>query len=159
IPPKSAVCRIAEMVSGPRHGSRISNTSARILALQWLRYDADICDSRLLYRIHHSGKDTKRNILVSSQINRLLRGILHLLPQLRRDLVHINWITAQKHSLLAVHGNHQPWLRDLFDRSRLRDGNLDARLQYRRRQHEDDEQHEHHIYQWRHIDVGKGGLR
>src|SRR5689334_7344226 len=99
IPPKSAACSTAETVSGPRQGSRISNTSARILALQGLCHDTDICDSRLLHRIHHSGKDAKGDILIGAQIDGLLCRILHLLAQFGRNLVDVDRVAPQKNAL------------------------------------------------------------
>src|SRR5215469_13035661 len=99
IAPKSAICSTVDTVSGPRHGSRISNTSARILTLQWLRHDTDICDPRLLHGVHHGSKDTKRNVFIGPQVDGLLIGVLNLLSQLRRDLIDINRIAPEKHPL------------------------------------------------------------
>src|SRR5947209_3886972 len=114
IPPKSTVCSTAETTSGPRQGSRKSNISARILALKWLRHNADIGNAGLFHSIHNSSKDAERHILIGAQVNGFLTWVWHSLSQFRRDLIHIDRIASQKDSLLAINRYHQPRLGDFL---------------------------------------------
>ena len=59
----------------------------------------------------------------------------------------VSWVydVPQKHALLLVHADDQSLLRDLFDRTRPGHRDFNARLQHRRGDHENDEQHQHHV--------------
>src|SRR5579872_656785 len=84
--------------------------------------------------------------------------IADLLPELGPDLVNVDWIVAQKYLLLLVDADHHSLFGDLFHGSGLRNRDLNAGLQYRRRHHKDDEQHQHHVYERSDVDVGESNL-
>jgi len=76
-------------------------------------------------------------------------------PQLRADLIDVDGIVAQKYLLLAVDGDHQTLLGDLFHRLGVRHGHFDAGLQHGRSHHEDDEQYQYDVHQRCDVDVGE----
>ncbi len=67
-------------------------------------------------------------------------------------------VVAQKNPLLLVDADHQALFGDLFHRPRLGHIDLDAGLQHRGGDHEDDQQHQDNVHQRRDVDVGEGSL-
>src|SRR5579863_4760821 len=85
-------------------------------------------------------------------------GITHLLPQLRRNLIDVDRFIPQEDALLFVDTDDQTLFSNLFHGLRLRHAHLDARLQHRRGNHENNQKHQNHVHQGRDVDVGKRGL-
>src|SRR5579863_2092220 len=84
--------------------------------------------------------------------------VAHLLPQLGSNFVDVDGIVPQEHALLFIDADHHPLFGDLFHSTSLGNADLDSRLQHRGRDHEDDQQHQHHIHQRRNVDVRKRKL-
>src|SRR5216684_6092608 len=122
-------------------------------------HDADIGNPRRFHRVHHCGEGAEGHIFIRPQENRLMLWIAHLLPQFTSNFVDVDRIVSQKHSLLFVNADHQPLFGDLFHGSCFGNADFDSGLQHRRGDHENDQQHQHHIYQRSDVDVGKRELR
>src|SRR5271166_6310492 len=112
------------------------SASAAIL-LQRLSDDTHVGDSGLLDGVHDGGESAEGNVLVGTHEDGLAFGIANPLPQLRTNLIDVDGIVAQKYLLLAVDGDHQTLLGDLFHRLGVRHSHFNARLQHRRGHHED----------------------
>src|SRR6266404_5051624 len=84
--------------------------------------------------------------------------IADLLLQLIADLVDVDGIISEKYPLLLVNTDHQTLLSDFLDRTRFGNSNLYARLQHRRRDHENDQQHKYNVHQRSYVDVSKSNL-
>src|SRR5947209_19806780 len=126
--------------------------------VQWLGDDADVIERRLLHRVHDGGEGVETNVFIGTNEDGLTGGIANLLPQPGSDFVDVDGIIAEKHALILVDGEHQTFFGDLFDGSRLGNGNIDAGLQHRSSHHEDDQQHQDYVHQRGDIDVGDGSL-
>src|SRR5215470_10755472 len=154
------MCRPAETARGlpsPACSKKISSSAC--ISIQRLRYDAHGRDARPLDRIHHRGECAEGHILIGADEYRLVLRIADFLAKLRLDLVDVDRVVAQKHALLLVDADHHALFGDLFNGARPGNVNLNARLQYRRGDHKDDQQHQHHVDQRSDVDVGDGGLR
>ena len=82
---------------------------------------------------------------------------LGVVLQLHLDVVPRNLQLAQKNALVLGHRQDQlPLVVRNGLRLRLREVHVDAGLQHRRRDHEDDEQNQHDVHQRRHVDLGDG---
>ena len=69
----------------------------------------------------------------------------------------IHGIVAEVDQLATVDGHDQALFPDLLYRFRLRQVDFDARLQDGRRDHKDDQEHQHDVHKGNDIDLGKGG--
>src|SRR4051812_16889643 len=87
-----------------------------------------------------------------------MSGILNLGTKRVRNRIHVNGIAAEKNFLFTVDSDHQPRLGNLINGLRVRHSHVNARLNNRRGQHKDNEQHQHHIDKRSDVDVGKRGL-
>ena len=124
-----------------------------------LGHNADIGDARLFDRVHDGGEGAEGHVLIGAYEDELIAGIPNPLPQLGRNLIDVDGIVAQEHALILVDGDDRTLFGDLLHSAGLRNIDLDARLQHRRRHHKDNEQHQHHIDQRSDVDIGEGGLR
>ena len=112
---------------------------------QRLRHDADVGDAGLLHRIHDGGEGAERNVLIGADENRLMLRIANPAPQLRGNLINVDRIIAQEDALLLVNIDDQALFRDLLDGAGTGNIDFDTLLQNRRSDHEDDQQHQHHV--------------
>src|SRR5271169_1016914 len=152
----SARCSATEPTSDrPDVGSCGKMSASAAILLQRLSDDAHVGDPGLLYGVHDGGKSAEGDVLVGTHEDGLAFGIANLLPQLRTNLIDVDGIVAQKYLLLAVDGDHQTLLGDLFHRLGVRHSHFNARLQHRRRHHEDDEQYQYDVHQRCDVDVGE----
>jgi hypothetical protein len=129
--------------------------SVRTFGLQGLGHDADVGNACLLDRIHDAGKGSKGHPLIGAQIDDLVSRIFAGLLQFVRQIVHIDGLSPRYTCLVFGNGHHHALLGDLFDGARLGNGYFNARLQHRRGQHEDHQQHQHHVDQRRDVDFGQ----
>ena len=89
----------------------------------------------------------------------LLGGIAAVrLLSSRGQIVDVDGLVLQEDVLVLVDGDDHAFFGELVDRARLGDGDLDAGLQHRRGEHEDEQQHQHHVDQRRDVDLGERGL-
>src|SRR5450755_969522 len=123
------------------------------ILLQRLRNDAHVGDAGLLHRVHDGGEGPEGNVLVGAQEYGLTLGVTNLLAQASANLIDVDGIVAEKNSLLAVDGDHQPFFGNFLHRHGMRHGHFNSGLQNGGGHHEDDEQHQHHVHQWGDIDI------
>src|SRR5580698_1384960 len=155
----NAPCSAMEPIKGPRTLPSAAKMSASAgIALQRLRDDAHVGDTGLLHSIHDRGEAAEGHVFIGAHVHRLTFGIANLLAKHRADLVDVDRLAVQEDFLVTIDGDHQPLFGDFLHRLGVRHLNLDARLQYWRRDHEDNEQHQHHVDQWGDIDFGKRSL-
>ncbi len=81
--------------------------------------------------------------------------IVHLRANLAAQVVDVDRVIAEVHQLRAVDGDHQARFGDFLDRLRFRQIHVDAGLQNRRGDHENDQQHQHHVHEGNDVDVGE----
>jgi len=62
-------------------------------------------------------------------------------------------------ALSLVHGNDQALLIDFLHRARLGNVDFDAGLENRGGDHEDNQEHENHVHERDHVDLGERSLR
>src|SRR5581483_9344881 len=124
-----------------------------------LRDDADVGDARGLHGVHDRGPDAKGDFFVAAHINVLVLRVANLLPQLVGDLVDVDGVVAEINALLFVDGDHKPLLGDFFHRPGMRNVNLDAGLQHRSGDHENNQQDEDDVDERGDVDVGERRLR
>ena len=70
-----------------------------------------------------------------------------------RVLVHLNGVIGPE---AERDGHEDAFLADRVGPARLRQVHVEAALHHRRRYHEDNQQHEHHVDQWDDVDLGEG---
>src|SRR5215469_7786566 len=152
-------CRAADRARlGPQR-SCSKKISALAMGLERLRHDADVGDTRLLDRVHDRGECAEGDVFVGAEINRLMRRVANLLLQHRSNGVDVDRIVAQENPLLLVDADDQALLGDLLNGSRLGDVDFNARLQYRRRDHENDQQNQDDVDKRGYVDIGESDLR
>jgi len=61
--------------------------------------------------------------------------------------MNVDGLIAEKDLLLVIDGDDHALFGDLFHGAGFGDVDFNTRLQHRRRDHEDDEQHQHHVNQ------------
>src|SRR6185369_2290423 len=157
---KRIPCSTSETASGELIPSRSVKMSVlAAIRTQRLCNDADVGDAARLHRVHHGREGAEGNIFVSAHEDVLVLWISNLLVQLVCDFINVDWIVAEEDALFFIDGNHQSLFGDLLHSLGLRNGDFYARLQHRRSDHEDDEQHQHDVHERSDIDVRQRGLR
>jgi hypothetical protein len=111
------------------------------MGCQGLSHDADIGNAGLFDCVHHGGEGAEGNVFVGAYENRLMLRIANLGAQLSRDLIDVDRTVSQENALLLVNAEDQPLFRNFFHGTGLGYVDLDARLQNRGRDHENDQQH------------------
>src|SRR5882672_10739029 len=83
--------------------------------------------------------------------------------QLRLDpwaeLMNVDGFIAKVNALRLVHGDDQALLIDFLYSARLWDVDFDAGLEDRGGDHENNQQHENHVHERDHVDLGERSLR
>ena len=73
--------------------------------------------------------------------------------------IDVDRLVLQEDVLLAVDGDDHALFGELIDGAGFGDRDLDAGLQHRRGEHEDEQKDEHDVDQRRDVDLGECGLR
>src|SRR5438067_405492 len=121
--------------------------------------DAHLRDVGLLHRIHNRGKGAEWDILISAQVDGLVLRITNPCPQDAGNIVDVDGLITQVHALALINRDHHALLADFLHRLCFGYGDFDARLQYRRSHHEDDQQNQHNVNEWRDVDIAQRRLR
>src|SRR6266849_3153487 len=103
-------------------------------------------------------KNPEGNFLVAPQEHRILR-LLELRFHFGAELMDVNRLITEVNLLRFVDAHHQALLGDFLDAVRLRDVHLDAGLQNRSGDHENDQQHQHDVDERHHVDFRERSLR
>src|SRR5579863_6998406 len=153
--PATATCRAADQARlWPQRSCSKKISALLSMAGQWLGHDTDIRNARLFYCVYHCGEGSEGNVFVGADKNWLMLRISNLGAQLARDFIDVDGIVAHENALLLINTEDHTFLGDFFHGAGLRDVNLDPRLQDRRGDHEDDQQHQDHIDQGSDVDLG-----
>ena len=130
------------------------------LLLKRLGDDADVGDAGLLDGIHHRGKGAEGHALVGAQVDDAFSGIgiAGSSSSSPGSSLTLTGLSCRKTFWSLVDGDDHALFGELIDGARLGDGDFDAGLQHRRGEHEDEQQHEHHIDQRCDVDLGECGL-
>src|SRR5580658_1527418 len=138
--------------------SSISVSVLAAMAIHRLRNDAHVADACLFDGVHHGSEGAKWNIFIGAQENRLMLRVANPLLQLRSDLVDVDGIVAEKHSLRFVDADYEALFGDLLDGAGVGHVDFDSGLKNRRGHHENNKQHEDDVDQGRDVDVRERGL-
>ena len=85
--------------------------------------------------------------------------LARILGEERGEVVDVDGLVLEEDVLVLVDGDDEVRCSvSCVDRAGVRDGDLNAGLQHRRGEHEDEQQHQHHVDQRRDVDVGQRGL-
>ena len=120
--------------------------------------DTDVVYAGLTEGIDDRGKTTKWNGFIATEKDALLR-VFQLSFDSRTKLVNVDGFIAEVNALGLVHRHDQALLIDFLHGARLRDVDFDAGLQDGRGNHENNEQHENHVHERDHVDLGERSLR
>src|SRR5215472_15880945 len=71
------------------------------LGLNRLGEDSNVGDTALFYRVHERGECAEGNVLVTTQINRMMLRILYFVVENRGQLSQFDRIASQKDILIA----------------------------------------------------------
>src|SRR5437867_6245829 len=143
---------------GPSFRARVKMSALATIALERLGHDTYVADAGLFHRVHHRSESAEGHILVRSQEDGLVLRIADLPAQLAPDLVDIDRIVAQEYALTFVNRDYQPLFRDLLHRAGFGHIDFDTRLQHRRGDHKNNQQHQNHIHQRSDVDIGERRL-
>jgi hypothetical protein len=119
---------------------------------------ADVGDAGLAEGVDYSGEGAEGNGFVGAEIDDVLR-LFELFANFVGELVDVDGIVAEIDTLGFVDGDDDVLLGEFIDGVGFGDVDLDAGLQDRRGDHEDDEEDEDHVDEGNHVDFGEGGLR
>src|SRR5271165_5855244 len=144
----SPACSSSEADSGPVKLSECGFAASAAMSLLNLRAlcerlgdDADILYAGLSQGGHYGGPTAEGNGFVAADVHRLMRGVFHLRKQLRAEFVDVHRFVIQIDALGFVNGNDHAHLGEFFHGLRLGDVHFDSGLQYRRGDHENDQQY------------------
>src|SRR6185312_10000115 len=84
--------------------------------------------------------------------------IADFLPESSADLVNVDRIVSQENFLLFVDADHHSLFGDFFYGAGFGNSDFNAGLQNRRRNHKNNEQHQHDVYQRSYVDVRESNL-
>src|SRR5437667_9753023 len=143
---------------GPSFRARVKMSALATIALERLGHDTYVADAGLFHRVHHRSESAERHILVRSQEDGLVLRVANPLAQLAPDLIDIDRIVAQEYALAFINRDYQPLFRDLLHRTRLGHIHFHTLLQHPRAEHNNNQQHQHHIHQRRDVDIGERRL-
>src|ERR1700730_18006264 len=141
-----------KFLAGPTHSAYL--WPLRPLA-ERLRYDANILDAGLAQTVHHRGPASERHRLVAPDVDGLMLEVVRLGHNLLAERVDVDRLVIQIDSLGAVNGNHHANDSELLHRLGFRDIDVDAGLQDRGRDHENNQKDKHDVDERNHIDFGK----
>ena len=126
------------------------------LALERLGDDADVADAGSFDGIHYGGEGAEGDCFVGADVDYFLfvRGIL---GEDGGEVVDVDGFVLEEDVLVFVDGDDEVDFAELRDEAGVGNGDLDAALQNRGGEHEDEEQNQDHVDQRRDVDVGHGG--
>src|SRR5437016_3880558 len=128
------------------------------IGIDGLSHDAHVADAGLFDGVHDSRKGAKGNVLIGTQVNGLMLRIANSLLERASNQIDVDRIVAEKNLLGLIDADYQPLFGDLFHRTSSWNVDFNPRLQYRRCDHENDEQDQHYIHQRRDVDIRQRGL-
>src|SRR5688572_331596 len=148
--------------SGSRDRATMMSVTFSIidLPLGQLCHDADVLDTGGFQLVQYVDKVLHLEFRVPAQEYLFVCAIDHLLPKPFCEDPDGDWLLTQDHAAVFSeafrHVHEDSFARDLVRLSRLRQFHFHAALQHRRGDHEDDQQHEHHVDERDDVDLGKG---
>src|SRR5260370_41761293 len=93
----NATCRPTDHANAHPHGPCSKKISAfAAILLQRLGHNADVCDARLLHRVHHASEGAQSAILVTAYTNKFPPRLATLLPSFDGNFSVIDGVTASK---------------------------------------------------------------
>src|ERR1700691_1948079 len=120
-----------------------------------LGYHTYILDTRLTQRVHYRSPTAEGNRFIAAHVNSLMLQVVRLRNYLLAEIVDVNRFVIQIDALRAVDSDDHAHFRQFFHRFRFWDVHVDARLQNRRGDHEDNQQHQYDADKRHHIDFLK----
>lgn len=119
--------------------------------------DADIGNAGLAEGVDNGAESAEGNGLIGAEVDDVVLT-LSLLADFVGELVNIDGLIAEIDELVLVHGDDETLFGDFFDGVGFGDVNLDAGLENRGGDHENDEENEDDVDERHHVDFGEGGL-
>src|SRR6266481_8598043 len=157
--PATATCSTSDQVRlRPQRSCSKKISAFAAMRVQRLSHDAYVGDARGFHRVHNGGESAEGHIFVGTDEDGLVLRIADFLFEPGSDLVDVDRVVAQKNALLLVNADHQAFFGNLFHGARFGYVYLNAGLQHRGGDHEDDQQHQNNIHQGRNVDIGERGL-
>src|SRR6266568_215377 len=142
--------------------ARVGNSGSHYLLCpcafcEGLRDNADVVDTGLAQGIDDGSECPEGHRLIAPQEYTSLSA-LQLRMNLRAKLVDIDGFIAQVDALRLVQCDDQAILGEIFHSARLRHIDFNARLEDGGGDHKDDEEHQNHVHEGDHVDLGERSL-
>src|ERR1700683_122285 len=117
-----------------------------------LGYHYYILDAGLAQRVHYRSPTAEGNRFIAAHVNRLMLQVVRLRNYLLAEIVNVDRFVVQIDALRFVDGDDHANFRQFLYGFGFRDVHFDARLQNRRGDHENNQQHQYDVDKRHHID-------